>query len=66
MKHKRTTAALRGRKFYNHETPCPVEGHGTLRYVSNGACVGCCKERSRQQSAHFKQLMHKAREAGLV
>jgi hypothetical protein len=66
MKPERTKAALRGRKFYKHAEPCQVQGHGVLRYVSNGACVDCCKARSRAQAQQWKQLVRQAREAGLV
>lgn len=63
MNPERIRAAKRRLKFYDHEHPCAKEGHGTLRYTSNGICVECAKAASRKRAEHTRELL---RQAGLL
>lgn len=56
----REEAARAGRTTYPGR-PCK-HGHDGERYVSDGKCVHCGRERSRGRAAYFRELRQRASE----
>lgn len=58
----RLDAAQRGEARYDPGRPCSY-GHRAERYVSNGMCVECSRERDRRRYAELQRLKRESREA---
>jgi len=55
--------AAKARELYYEGKPCP-NGHGTTRYVANGLCVPCCRDRVREQARRKRAFIKALREEG--